>query len=325
MDVMLPRDTVSDDACRLVEIHVTQGQAVQTGDLLFTFESSKSTFEVCAESEGVIEWNNLVVDEFYPVAEPVAVVANDEGNQDTKEKDTSQPSESPATTLYSEKAQVLIAAGKPQPHSQLRFVSSRDLVADAKESDLAVEAAPQAAKAGDLDQHLDQLRQRMRHRFDRHVPTGTLLNDRWELAKQWDFGDGASCYDECLILGDVDVGENCWIGPFTILDGAHAKLTIGDRSSIGAGSQLYTHDTISKVLTGSGETHKAATTIGKNCFISPNVIISPGTTIGDGSLVATGSYVQGNYPANCYIAGNPAKIQGSVEIADGRFRVHRTI
>ena len=58
----------------------------------------------------------------------------------------------------------------------------------------------------------------MKNESDRHVPLGTLLNSRWGMAEEWKFGKGASVYDECLILGDVTVGENCWIGPFTVLD-----------------------------------------------------------------------------------------------------------
>lgn len=162
---------------------------------------------------------------------------------------------------------------------------------------------------------LAALRRRMRGKWSRHVPTGDLLSDRWELAKSYGFGEGTSVYDDCLILGDVRLGRYCWVGPFTVLDGAHAPLRIGDYTSIGSGSQVYTHNTVERTLTGNRALlHKRATTIGACCFIAPLVVIGPGTTIGDNSFVAAGSYVQGSFPPRSYIAGNPARLVGHVEV-----------
>jgi hypothetical protein len=52
-----------------------------------------------------------------------------------------------------------------------------------------------------------------RQRFHRDVSVGDLLTDRWETPREYGFGEGTSCYDNVLILGDVKVGKNCWIGP----------------------------------------------------------------------------------------------------------------
>src|SRR4051794_40299178 len=73
---------------------------------------------------------------------------------------------------------------------------------------------------------LVELRRDKREKFRRHVSVGDLLTDRWEIARDYGFGEGTSCYDNVLILGDVRVGRNCWIGPNVILDG-QAGLTIG--------------------------------------------------------------------------------------------------
>ncbi len=48
--------------------------------------------------------------------------------------------------------------------------------------------------------------------------------------------------------------------------------------------------------------------IGENCWIGTNVRICKGVTIGDNSVVAACSVVTKNVPANCIVAGNPAKI-----------------
>lgn len=48
--------------------------------------------------------------------------------------------------------------------------------------------------------------------------------------------------------------------------------------------------------------------IGENCWIGANVRICKGVTIGDNSVVAACSVVTKNVPANCIVAGNPAKV-----------------
>ena len=53
--------------------------------------------------------------------------------------------------------------------------------------------------------------------------------------------------------------------------------------------------------------------IGNDCFIGIRSIILPGTTIGDRTIVGAGAVVKGNIPAGVIVAGNPAKIIGTVE------------
>ena len=95
----------------------------------------------------------------------------------------------------------------------------------------------------------------MREKFRRHVSVGDLLTDRWEIARDYGFGEGTSCYDNVLILGDVKVGKHCWIGPNVILDG-QGGLTIGDHCDISAGAQIYTHHTIARSLSASRRSNR---------------------------------------------------------------------
>jgi maltose O-acetyltransferase len=48
--------------------------------------------------------------------------------------------------------------------------------------------------------------------------------------------------------------------------------------------------------------------IGKNVWITTRCIILPGVKIGDNSIIAAGSVVVKDIPANCFAAGNPAKV-----------------
>ena len=71
----------------------------------------------------------------------------------------------------------------------------------------------------DLLSLLNQLRSEKKKKFNRHVSIQDLLSDRWETANFYGFGEGTSCYNNVLIIGDVKVGKNTWIGPNVILDG----------------------------------------------------------------------------------------------------------
>ena len=144
--------------------------------------------------------------------------------------------------------------------------------------------------------------------FKRSLPFAELLFDRWERASMLGFGKGTSIYDSSIVMGSVNVGENTWIGPNTILDGS-GKLSIGNSCSISAGVQIYTHDTVKWATSGGVEPYEyAKTEIGNNCYIAPNCIIAKGITIGDACIIGANSFVNKSFSNGSKIAGSPAKL-----------------
>lgn len=148
-------------------------------------------------------------------------------------------------------------------------------------------------------------------RFNRVLPVGDYLSDRWEKAKALGFGEGSTIYDSSLVFGDVAVGEHTWIGPFTILDGSGGGLIIGSHCSISAGVQIYTHDTVNRSVTGGvAKIDTAPTRIGSNCYIGPNTVISKGVTIGDNVIIGANSLVNKDVPSGKKAFGTPCRIVG---------------
>ena len=150
-------------------------------------------------------------------------------------------------------------------------------------------------------------------RWHRALPFADYLVDRWRKAELLGFGEGTSIYDSALVLGDVVVGRNTWIGPFTILDGS-GGLVIGDFCSISAGVQIYTHDSVQWALSaGEAEYEKASTGIGNNCYLGPNVVVAKGVTIGDGCVIGAKSLVLKDLPAGSKAYGTPCRIVGNTQ------------
>lgn len=156
-------------------------------------------------------------------------------------------------------------------------------------------------------------RQEVDAEFNRHVPFGDYIVDRWEKARALGFGEGASVYDSAHIFGEVKVGENSWIGPFTILDGS-GGLSIGSNCSISAGVQIYSHDTVQWAISGGqAKAEKAPTRIGNNCYIGPNTVVAKGVSIGDGCIIGAGSLVLHDIPAGSKAFGTPCTVNGWAE------------
>lgn len=118
----------------------------------------------------------------------------------------------------------------------------------------------------------------------------------------------------------VQINMNC-----TFLD--HNKITIGDNTGIGPGTQIFTvyhpMDYRERLFTEIIEENKKnedddkiqfwksqslPVTIGNNVWIGGGCIILPGVTIGDNSVIGSGSIVTKSIPSNVVAVGNPCKV-----------------
>jgi acetyltransferase-like isoleucine patch superfamily enzyme len=154
-----------------------------------------------------------------------------------------------------------------------------------------------------------RLQMEKRRDFNRRVSLGDLLTERTENAREMGFGEGTTCYDNVLILGDVTVGKNTWIGPNVILDGSGGPLTIGDFCSISAGVQIYTHNTVEwSTSLGEKPATKAPTRIGHGVYIGPNSVVAMGVSIGDKAVIGALSLVNADIPTGAKAWGTPARL-----------------
>lgn len=120
------------------------------------------------------------------------------------------------------------------------------------------------------------------------------------------------------IIADPEIGDGCWIGAFTVLDGS-GGLTIGRGCDISCGVQIYTHSTVRRVVSERRypDTERSPTRIGDYCHLGANAVILMGCTVGDHSIVGAGAVLREHttVPPWSVVVGVPGRV-----IADGARR-----
>lgn len=128
---------------------------------------------------------------------------------------------------------------------------------------------------------------------------------------------------------NINIGDNCWIGHHSIIDGSN-EVKIGTGVQIAGLSGIYSHSShIAIRLCGEdyiNSSHndrpgyvRASVEIGDYSFIGVAAIILPGVKVGRGCIVAAGSVLSQDIPDFAVAAGNPAKIIGNTLDMDRKF------
>lgn len=168
-----------------------------------------------------------------------------------------------------------------------------------------------------FESYMRSKRDDMRERFDRVLPSGEYIFNRFDKATYLNAGSNSSVYDTSVIMGDVEIGENVWIGPYTLLEGINGKLKIGNWVSIDAGVMIYTHDSTRTYVSGGVDSAmKGDVLIGDCTVIGSQSIIGCGVTIGNHCVVGAHSFVNKDIPDGYIAAGTPARLIGEVVIND---------
>jgi acetyltransferase-like isoleucine patch superfamily enzyme len=118
----------------------------------------------------------------------------------------------------------------------------------------------------------------------------------------------------CSIFGApsnlLRIGDNTYIGMFSILNGYANHLHIGERVSIAQHVNIMT-DSGPNASPGMQKLYpieNKPVSIGDDCWIGANCTILPGVTLGKFCIVAANSCVKNSFPDYSVIGGAPAKL-----------------
>lgn len=125
---------------------------------------------------------------------------------------------------------------------------------------------------------------------------------------------------EHFCIGKLEVGEDLLLARGSDIDFT-GGITIGNSVGILEGAKILTHghDYLGlkkekDLVPNSRRTFLTPLVIGDNVTIGSRAIIMPGVRyIGNNSIISAGAVVTSRVPDNVIVAGNPAKIIGSIE------------
>ncbi len=123
-------------------------------------------------------------------------------------------------------------------------------------------------------------------------------------------GDGAVVMPEftCDYGYNIRLGRNVFINYHCIFLDC-APIDIGNDVQIGPAVQLYTaQHPLEADVRRSGLESARPIRIGNDVWVGGGAVVLPGVTIGDRSVVGAGSVVVHSIPADCVVAGNPARV-----------------
>lgn len=129
-------------------------------------------------------------------------------------------------------------------------------------------------------------------------------------------GPGTWMAPSAEVIGDVEIGQNCYIGFGAIIRGDFGKIKIGDGTLIEEGVVVHAADLTNignKVIVGHlAMIHDA--TINDEVLIGMKSMICEYATIGEGTIVAEQSLVRknSNVQPGKIVAGTPVKVVGDV-------------
>lgn len=128
--------------------------------------------------------------------------------------------------------------------------------------------------------------------------------------------------DSAKVIGDVFIGDNCYIGHGAILRADHGRIEIGAGTAVEEGVIIHTPPggmcRIGDRVTFGHGAMVHGESVGDKVVVGMGAILSLWSKVGEGAIVAEGTVVKVRQviPAKMVAAGNPAKIIRDVSPRD---------
>ncbi|MDD3654534.1 MAG: gamma carbonic anhydrase family protein [Desulfotomaculaceae bacterium] len=136
---------------------------------------------------------------------------------------------------------------------------------------------------------------------------------------------GSYVSELAMVIGDVRIGENCYIGHGTVLRGDYGTIIIGPGTAVEEGTVIHAPPggtcRIGKSVTLGHGCIVHGDDIGDYSLIGLGAVVSLNAIIGSWAIVAEGCVVKNKQviPEKVVVAGSPARIVRNVEPRDVEF------
>lgn len=131
--------------------------------------------------------------------------------------------------------------------------------------------------------------------------------------------------DLAVVIGDVVIGGNCYIGHGAILRGDYGAIVIGDGTAVEEGVIVHAPpagaSTIGEHVTIGHGAIVHSEVIGSSAVVGMGAVLSIGSQVGEHTVIAEGCVVKMNQtiPPGVVVAGNPGRVIRPVGEKDREF------
>lgn len=124
----------------------------------------------------------------------------------------------------------------------------------------------------------------------------------------------AFVHPNAILIGDVVVGPECYVGPGAVLRGDMGRLTMGRGANLQDGCIVHSFPRQDVLIEANAHIGHGAVLHGcvvrHNAMVGMNAVVMDGAEIGDSAIVAALAFVKAGMavPARTLVAGVPGKI-----------------
>lgn len=137
-------------------------------------------------------------------------------------------------------------------------------------------------------------------------------------------------HPQAVVTGNVEIGENCYVGPGAALRGDWGKIILEAGCNVQENCTLHMFPGLTVLLQeGAHIGHGAiihGATVGKNCLVGMNSVLMDHVQLGDESIVGALTLIQEGsiIPPRSLVVGNPGKIIREVSEAQLAWKTEGT-
>ena len=129
---------------------------------------------------------------------------------------------------------------------------------------------------------------------------------------------GSFVHETAVLIGDVIVGADCYIGPGASLRGDFGRIVVGDGANVQDNCVMHSFPDKDCVIEANGHIGHGAVlhgcTVGRNAMVGMNAVVMDNAIIAEESIVAACSFVRAGFECEprSLVMGMPAKVKRSL-------------